>query len=157
MHGGVLISIETTLYVLGIVILSAFASSAIVCFIVSFVKTMGAYTTISIILGTLIGFLIGAYICIGDLPNSIQWIIKCFPCAHAAVLFRQLLMEEPIAEGFAGLPDETLLEFKTSVGVIFEYGDWRPKMWFHILVLIGSGVIFYVLAIINMSRKVKKY
>lgn len=156
-QGGNFISAKTMFCILGVVILSSFSSSAIVCFIVSFVKTISTYTMISIILGTLVGFLIGAYICIGDLPNGVQWVIKCFPCAHAAVLFRQLLMKEPIEEGFTDLPIEYLTEFKTTVGVVFEFGDWQPEIWFHILVLLGSGIVFYILAIINMSRKVKKY
>lgn len=156
-NGGEIVSFVTILKILGVILLSSFASSAMVCFIVSFIRTSNAYTTISIILGTLIGFLVGAYICIGDLPNGVQWVIKCFPCAHAAVLFRQLLMADGMASGFANLPDTALAEFKNEVGVIFEYGQWKPEAWFHVLILLGTGVIFYLLAIINMSRKVKKY
>ncbi len=156
-NGGEIVSFLTTLKIIGVILLSSFASSAMVCFVVSFVKTSNTYTTISIILGTLIGFLVGAYICIGDLPNGVQWVIKCFPCAHAAVLFRQLLMGEAMAEGFADLPETALTEFKNTVGVTFEYGDWKPEMWFHIVVLIATGIVFYLLAIINMSRKAKKY
>ncbi len=88
-NGGEIASLMTIVKVLGAILLSSFASSAMVCFIVSFVKTSNTYTMISIILGTLIGFLVGAYVCIGDLPSSVQWVIKLFPCAHAATLFRQ--------------------------------------------------------------------
>lgn len=156
-NGGEVASFVTIVKVLGVIFLSSFASSAMVCFIVSFVKTINTYTTISIILGTLIGFLIGAYICIGDLPAGVQWVIKCFPCAHAAVLFRQLLMADGMAAGFADLPASALTEFKNTVGVTFEYGSWTPGVWFHIVVLVGTGVLFYLLAIISMSRKAKKY
>lgn len=156
-NGGEFASFIAIMKVLGVILLSSFASSAMVCFIVSFVKTSNTYTTISIILGTLIGFLVGAYICIGDLPEGVQWVIKCFPCAHAAVLFRQLLMADGMATGFADLPDTALTEFQNKVGVTFEYGNWKPEVWFHVLVLIGTGIVFYLLAIINMSRKAKKY
>ena len=156
-NGGELLDPVTICKVFGAILLSAFASSAMVCFIISFVKTGNTYTTISIILGTLIGFLIGAYICIGDMPEGVQWVIKCFPCAHAAVLFRQLLMADGMAEGFADLPDQALTEFKETTGVTFRYSDWQPEMWFHVVVLVGTGVLFYLLAIINMSRKAKKY
>lgn len=156
-NGGELLDFVTICKVFGVILLSAFASSAMVCFIISFVKTGNSYTTISIILGTLIGFLIGAYICIGELPNGVQWVIKCFPCAHAAVLFRQLLMGGGMAEGFADLPASARTEFEETIGVVFHYGDWQPEMWFHIVVLVGTGILFYLLAIINMSRKAKKY
>ncbi len=112
---------------------------------------------ISIILGTLIGFLVGAYICIDDLPEGIQWVIKCLPCAHAAVLFRQLLMADGMAAGFANLSDTALTGFQSKVGVTFEYGDWNPEVWFQVLVLIGTGIVFYLLAIIYMPRKAEKY
>ena len=66
-------------------------------------------------------------------------------------------MADGMTTGFADLPDTALAEFQKKVGVTFEYGDWNPGAWFHVLVLIGTGIIFYLLAIINMSRKVKKY
>lgn len=156
-NGGNLADFTTIIKVLGVILLSSFSSSAMVCFIVSFVKNMSTYTTISIILGTLIGFLVGAYVCIGDLPTGVQWVIKCFPCAHSAVLFRQLLMADGINSGFSDLSDNVLTKFLNQVGAIFEYGDWKPKMWFHVSVLIVTGILFYLLAIINMSRKAKKY
>ena len=156
-NGGELASFVIVMKVLGVILLSSFASSAMVCFIVSFVKTTNTYITISIILGTLIGFLVGAYICIGELPEGVQWVIKCFPCAHAAVLFRQILMADGMAIGFANLPDSALVEFQNKVGMTFEYGNWCPEAWFYVLVLIGTGILFYLLAIINMSRKPKNY
>ena len=154
--GGKLLAFGTALKVLGVIALSSFASSALVCFIVSFVRSANTYTTISIILGTLIGFLIGAYVCIGDLSVGVQWIIKCFPCAHSAVLFRQLLMGDAMAEGFANLPPSQRAAFEKEIGVVLQYDDWTPAPWFHILILVGTGILFYLLAIINMSRKLKK-
>ena len=56
--GGELLGALTYLKIFGVMLLSSFASSAMVCFIVSFMRTMASYTTVSIILGTLIGFLV---------------------------------------------------------------------------------------------------
>lgn len=155
--GGEMVGFMTLLKLLGVILLSSFASSAMVCFIVSFVKTGNTYTTISIILGTLIGFLIGAYVAMGELPGGVQWVIKCFPCAHAAVLFRQLLMGDAMDAGFAELPELQRTVFEKEVGVTFDYGDWTAEPWLHILVLVGTGILFYLLAIVSMSRKAKKY
>lgn len=160
--GGEMVGFLTLLKLLGVILLSSFASSAMVCFIISFVKTGNTYTTISIILGTLIGFLIGAYVPMGELPEGVQWVVKCFPCAHAAVLFRQLLMGSAMDAGFVLSPKMEYPElqrtvFENEVGVTFEYGSWTAEPWFHILVLVATGVLFYLLAIISMSRKAKKY
>ena len=52
--GGELLGVLTYLKIFGVMLLSSFASSAMVCFIVSFMRTMASYTTVSIILGTLV-------------------------------------------------------------------------------------------------------
>lgn len=155
--GGELVEFTVMMKVLGIILLSSFASSAMVCFIVSFLRTSTAYTTVSIILGTLIGFLVGAYIPLGELPNGVQWVVKCFPCAHAATLFRQLLMGKAIDAGFANLPASSYNDFKLELGVTFKYGDWVSEPWLHIVVLVATGIIFYVLALLSLSRKRKHY
>ncbi|HIT02186.1 MAG TPA: ABC transporter permease [Candidatus Enterenecus merdae] len=156
-RGGTWISPATLLQVLGVILLSCFASSAMVCFLISFLKTGGAYTTASILLGTLIGFLVGAYISVGALPAGVQWVIKCFPCAHAAVLFRQLLMGPGLQVDFAQLPEQALQEFEEQVGVTFRYGQYEAAWWVHALVLLATGVVFYLLAILKMSRRLRQY
>jgi len=157
LNGGEAASLMTHLKVLGVILLSSFASSAMVCFVVSFIKTGNTYTTVSIILGTLIGFLVGAYLPIGTLPEGVRWVIKCFPCAHAAVVFRQLLMHDGLTASFAALPESAREEFEKQIGVTFDFGSWQPEIGFHLLVLAGTGILFYLLAILNMSRKQKKY
>lgn len=152
-NGGSIADAASMLKILGVILISSFASSAMVCFIISFVKTTNAYTTISIILGTLIGFLVGAYVTIGSLPNGVQNVIRFFPCAHAAALFRQILMKDSMVSGFEGLSSAHLADFQESVGVVLKYGDHIAEPWVHILVLAGTGLVFYMLAILNMSRK----
>lgn len=155
-QGGSLLPILDMLKVLGVIFLSSFASSAIVCFIIAFVRTVNAYTTISIILGTLIGFLIGAYVPIGDLPNGVQTVIRCFPCAHAASLFRQIMMAPSMDPSFASLPAEAKSEFTKTLGVVFDFGGNTVEPWMSILFLAGTGIVFYLLAIVVLARKPKK-
>lgn len=155
-RGGSLLELVDILKVLGLILLSSFASSAMVCFIVSFIRSVNVYTTVSIILGTLIGFLIGAYVNMGGLSNVIQTIIRCFPPAHAASLFRQVLMGPSMSASFASMPPEAAVEFKESLGVVFHYGDKVAEPWINILVLVATGVVFYLLAIGNMARKPQK-
>ena len=61
------------------VLLSVLCGNAIVFFISVFVKTLNAFTSLSTVIGTLIGFLMGIYIPVGQLPDTVQWVIKCFP------------------------------------------------------------------------------
>jgi multidrug/hemolysin transport system permease protein len=63
-------------------------------YIVSWFKSINAFSTASSIVGTLIGFITGIYIPIGSVPEAVQMVIKIFPPSHAAVLFRSVMMEQ---------------------------------------------------------------
>ncbi|KRK18381.1 ABC transporter [Lactobacillus delbrueckii subsp. delbrueckii DSM 20074 = JCM 1012] len=60
--GGAVLDVGTLLKLFAVIVLSAFASSAIASFMISFLKTNSSYSAASTVVGTLIGFLVGAYI-----------------------------------------------------------------------------------------------
>lgn len=153
MIGGAVLDMDILLKLFGVIVLSAFASSAIASFIISFLKTNSAYSAASMIVGTLIGFLIGAYIPIGNLPENVQWLVKYFPCAHSAVLYRQLLMESSIKENFANQPTAVLKETKEILGVVFVYNGHTASVWMSVAALLITGVVFYLLAVLVLIRK----
>jgi multidrug/hemolysin transport system permease protein len=155
-NGGEIMPAMSILKTLGLILLSVLASSSLVFFIVSFFESNNAFATASTILGTLIGFLTGVYIPIGDLPDYVQAVIKVFPVSHAGVLFRKVLMEQPMEITFAGVPQEYVTDFQSEMGVILQYGDYTADVWVHIAVLIATVIVFYGLAIFNVSRKKAK-
>lgn len=153
MIGGAVLDMDILLKLFGVIVLSAFASSAIASLIISFLKTNSAYSAASMIVGTLIGFLVGAYIPIGNLPENVQWLVKYFPCAHSAVLYRQLLMESSIKENFANQPTAVLKETKEILGVVFVYNGHTASAWMSVVALLITGVVFYLLAVLVLIRK----
>ena len=153
MIGGAVLDMDILLKLFGVIVLSAFASSALASFIISFLKTNSAYSAASMIVGTLIGFLVGAYIPIGNLPENVQWLVKYFPCAHSAVLYRQLLMESSIKENFANQPTAVLKETKEILGVVFVYNGHTASAWMSVAALLITGVVFYLLAVLVLIRK----
>ena len=154
-NGGEFLSAMNLLKVLGIMLLSVVSSSALVFFIVSFFYTTQSFATASTVLGTLIGFITGVFIPIGTLPSVIQWIVMIFPVSHSALLFRQVFMESPMDVSFAGAPPDVVASFNHEMGVTFTYGDFTPGFEFSVAVLIITAVLFYALAILNLSRKNK--
>ncbi len=154
-NGGTLISFSTFIKVLGILILSTFANTSIMLFIVSFFNSNNAFSTASTIIGTIIGFLTGIYLPIGQLPKGMQWVIKLFPPSHSAALFRQVMMEEPMAVSFAGAPEAVVTEFKEAMGVIYKMGDYEVSELTSILIIAGVGVIFFFLSLLKLSQKKK--
>lgn len=154
--GGAWLGAVATLKALGIIMVAAFMSCGIVFFIDSFFYTTSAFTSASTVLGTLIGFLTGMYIPIGSLPQGVQWVVRLFPVTHTAALMRQVMMETPIAYSFAGIPESHVADFKELTGVSLVYGEYTATPLVHLLVLVGTGLLFFTLAVLNISRKSKK-
>jgi len=152
-YGGEILPIESIFKVLGLIVLSVLTGSSMVLFMVSFFKSQNAFATASTILGTLIGFLTGIYIPIGSLPEAVQYVIKVFPISHAGALFRQIMMEVPMSTAFANAPESVIANFKNTLGVTYKFGDYVACPTTSILVLCATVVIFYCLAILNISRK----
>lgn len=143
----------TVLKVLGIIVLAVLSSGAMVLFISSLLKTNGAFVNVSILMGTLIGFITGMYLPIGILSDKVQWLVKCFPVSHASVLLRQVMMEGQMKITFDGAPAAAAEGFREDMGVVFTYGDVTGTAGLHIVVLIATTVIFFIFAMFNMSRK----
>jgi multidrug/hemolysin transport system permease protein len=151
--GGTMFTGIQFLKIFGLILLSTFSNTALVLFFVSFFQSNNAFSIASTIIGTIIGFMTGIYIPIGQLPESVQMVIKLFPPSHSALLLRQVIMEDAITTGFAGAPAEVVDGFKQMLGVTFQVGDKMVTPMTSILVLIGAGILFLGLALLNLSRK----
>ncbi len=154
-YGGQLLSALSALKVLGVMLLSVLSSTAMILFMVSFFKSSNAFATASSLLGTLIGFLTGVYIPMGQLPEAVQSIVKFFPVSHASLLFRQVMMDAPMQAAFAGAPETSAREFQKMMGVSFQIGGAQVSMLTSILVLLGTALVFFLLSTWNLSRKRK--
>jgi len=154
-YGGEILPTESILKVLGLILLSVLAGSSMAFFMVSFFKSQNAFATASTIIGTLIGFLTGIYIPIGSLPEAVQYVIKVFPISHAGALFRQIMMSVPMAEAFKGAPQSYIDSFNSTMGVTYQFGNQTISASTSIFILVGTAVVFYGLAILNISRKNK--
>ncbi len=153
--GGTLLSPINALKTLGLIVLNTLCSSSIVLFLISFMKSSNAFATASTILGTLIGFLTGIYLPIGQLPEAVQMVVKVFPVSHGAALLRQVMMEAPLADAFSGVPAEAVAEFEQAMGVRLFFGDTAVPPLVGILILLATTLVFYGLSILNLSRKTK--
>ncbi|NCB52061.1 MAG: ABC transporter permease [Clostridia bacterium] len=152
-NGGELMALLVLLKVLGLVVLSTVANSALVLFMVTFFNSSNAFATASTILGTLIGFLTGVYLPIGILPEAVQWIVKCFPVSHAAALFRQVIMAAPIAATFNGAPEQMVTSFEKLMGVRFDFGGTAASPALSTAILLVTAAVFYLLSLLRLSRK----
>jgi len=141
------------LKVMGVLLLSVMLNAFMIFFFTMFIKTNQAFGAISTILGTLIGFMMGIYVPMGDLPGPIQTMIRLFPQSHTTVLFRQLFIDDIAYEAFSHIPPEYLQSFQEAKGVIYVINGHQLTMLDSVLVLAGSTVLFFILSVLRMKRR----
>ena len=150
LFGGHFLSLAGILKVLGVIILSVSASSAMVFFMVSTIKSPNAFGTLSTVIGSLIGFLAGIYVPIGNLPEAIQQLVKIVPVSHGAAALRQVMMQEAIP--LEQIPEDV----KIFMGIQFHYGGEVMPFWAHLAILAATFVVFYALSVMLMRTRKNK-
>lgn len=137
--------------------LTSLSNTALVLFIVSFLTTEKAYSAVTGVLSALIGFITGIYLPVGSLPEGVQYVVKCFPPSHSAVLFRQVLCENSLKDCADKFPKEAqadaLAELKETLGIVFNFGDNECASWVSLAIIAGALVGFSILAVVNLNRK----
>lgn len=148
--GGEFLSLISLLKVIGITLLCVLSSSLLMLFIVSFIKNEQTYSLASTIVGTMIGFVTGAYIPIGIMPKTLQIVSNVLPVSQGASLLRKVFLEGPLNEVFKDT--NVLNEYSKSQGVDLYLGDYELTFDFMILFIIGSIIIFSIFNIIRFSK-----
>jgi multidrug/hemolysin transport system permease protein len=153
-NGGSLPGAADLARLLPTMVLSVLSGNAIVFFISVFIKSQNAFVALSTVVGTLIGFLMGIYIPVGQFPAAVQWVIKCFPMSHAASMFRMALADGELSALFANAPPEVLSDFRETYGIVYSYGGYVSGFWFSAAVLAATAAVFYALSLIAMRKSV---
>lgn len=151
--GGKALSPYAFVQMIGIILLTVMSACAMLFWIASFLQSQNAFSTISTIIGTLIGFLTGIYIPIGSLPDAVQSVIKWFPISHAAALARQVMTEDAMSVSFADAPPDAVRQFKLDFGILYQIGDSPVSPSMSILFLAITGLAFFGLSLLRFKRK----
>jgi len=153
--GGSLLSLEAALKVIGLLILTVLLASAMNMLFVLFTNTVSAFSTLSTIIGTLIGFLAGVYVPIGVLPTFAQNLIMVFPISHSSLLLRDAFMADSLNKVFAGVPVEYIEQYKITFGIMYEMNGSILPTSSSLAVIIGSIIIFTIVSVIIFKKKNK--
>ena len=148
-------SVMDYLKIFGIVSLSTVLSAAIVLPILAFIRTSSAFTTLSTIVGTFIGFISGVYLSIGSVGKTLQQVMTWFPMTQVNALLKQVLMKDSIAQVFDSAPSSVVNEYKESYGVVLQNasGDHLSNQFMLIYI---SLIIVSLLTLYFFIKKVKK-
>lgn len=135
------------------IVINVFSSACFVFFIATFVHSTNAFSSISTIIGTLIGFIAGMYLPMGLLPNMVQKIVKLFPIVYGTSLMRGVYVKDAMENVFNGAPVEIINEYTDYMGITLSLGGQYINDTKKVLILLGSGFIFIVLSSIVLKKK----
>ena len=133
--------------------LTSFTSTAISYTIVSFLSSNGAFSAVSAIIGTLIGFLTGIYFPIGDVADPVQKLMTLFPLSHGASLYRKIFMADIIRTDFKAVPAKSLQLFTRTLGIDLFWEDRGLSALFSVGYLLVFGVMLTVLTGFMMKKR----
>ncbi len=142
---GVVIGVLAILRTVGWIILASVAFAALWAFVTSFVKTTGAFSALATIVGTVVGFLAGAYIAVGLFPVAARNIVNVLPFAQSAMLMRHELTADTLSTLVGG--DQHAIDFLNRYyGITAFVGDWEATVPVVAAILMACAVVFTALA-----------
>lgn len=143
------------LSILGVVTMGTVLSATIILPILAFIRTSSAFTTLSTIVGTFIGFISGVYLSIGSVGGSLQQVMTWFPLTQVNALLKQILMKDAINKVFDKAPTSIVTNYKESYGVILKNASGEhlssQSMFAYIFI-----IIVVLLGVDLMIKKIKK-
>lgn len=139
---------------LGYVVLSSVAFAALSSFVVTFLRSSGAFAALSTVVGTVIGFLAGAYIPVGTLPDAIVNGINALPFAQAAMLIRTPMTAQALS-ALAGDEQTAVDAVKAFYGITAHVGEFEVTSGLAVAVLVAVFVVFAALGTRQLARRIR--
>ncbi|UCR90035.1 ABC transporter permease [Mycetocola spongiae] len=138
----------------GITLLCCASFSALSAFIASLISSEGAFSALSTLVGTISGFLAGAYVPFGALPAAVGNVMTALPFAQAATLMRGPLTENTLATLTDSTPGAGA-EIGEYFGITASLGDLSLTPGLIVTYLIVLGVVFLGLASWRIGRSLR--
>ena len=153
--GGNLLGFADFIKVFAILLLSVTLASVFNVFIVQFVSTQNAFSTLGTLIGTGIGFLCGVYVPVGVLPSFAQNLVMYFPISHTTVLLRNTFMQNSISTIFDGVPAADVEAYKINYGVVYDINGHLLNSTTSITIIVVSIAVLTILSIMIFKKKNK--
>lgn len=150
---GVVIAVPEIARTLGWIVLSCLAFAALWAFIASFVRTTGAFSALATIVGTVIGFLAGAFIAVGLFPDVVRSIVSALPFAQSAMLMRRELTADTLAT-LVGGQQQAIDSLSSFYGITAFVGDWEVTVPIVVAILAACTVVFTSLAAWRIRKRI---
>lgn len=153
-QGSPMMTVSEAAQTLGYVALSSVAFAALSSFVVTFLRSSGAFAALSTVVGTVIGFLAGAYIPAGTLPDAIVNGINALPFAQSAMLIRTPMTAQALS-ALAGDEGQAVDAVKAFYGITAHVGEFDVTSGFAVAVLVAVFVVFAALGARQLARRIR--
>ena len=153
MQGGSFITIQDHIVFFGYLLVVVFFSVSLVFFLAQFVHSKSAYSGLSTVVGTLVGFLAAIYVPYGSLPEAAGNILKHTPLFAASSLFRDLFTKDIVKQTFDGVHNDVILEYREFMGIVIVNNDVVTTHMQQILFLLISGIILLIFSFFMMQKR----
>lgn len=130
---------------IGWIILSCVAFAALWAFVASVIRTTGAFSGLATIVGTIIGFLAGAFIAVGLFPEGVRAVVNALPFAQSAMLIRREFTADSLT-ALVGDEVEAIDQLSAYFGITASVGGVEITVWLVVVSLVAYSVIFTGLA-----------
>lgn len=154
MVSGVTLGVPEVARSVGWILLSTATFTALWACVVSFLRTSGSFSAVSTIVGSASGFLAGAYISVGLLPESVRSIVSALPFAQSAMLLRSEFTHAAASR----LTDDDPLainRLNDFYGVTLSVGTWDVPAWSAIGLLALLAVGLTLLAAARIRSRIR--
>lgn len=142
---GVWLTVPAIATSFGVLVLCCAAFTALAAFGASFLRTTGAYSAFATVLGTILGFVAGAYIPVGSLPDGVASSINALPFAQGAMLLRRTFTHETLTAVTGGNVQATA-DLRDFYGIDLFVGSAEVSVWLAVGVLVLVAVGFAALS-----------
>ena len=148
-NGGEFLNLVNTIKILIGILFSVFSIASFFLFALLFVNSEKTASTITTVVGTLIGFIAGVYVPIGAMPEFIQKSMRLLPINHLTTMFKQIFVEKP-SNLLIQNPEE-LLEFNKFLGNVVYINDTKITYNMTLIILGISSIFFFICALIKIK------
>lgn len=132
------------LKLVGMIAANSFTYATLMYLVASLVKSNGAWGGIGTIIGTLVGFLGGIYLPVGQLSGAIAAIMKSTPVIYGTALFRKEMTAAILEDTFQGIPGEVVTEFNRVMGSELTIGSHTLTAPEELGILLACGAVFLI-------------
>ena len=158
--GNLHLTVVSILLLYLVTIVGSASSTILMMVVTSFFKTSSSLGAFSGIISAAIGFVIGAYIPLGNFSKTIQGVLTIVPGSHIACIYRNLLMSGTLNSINSSLNGIDGGAFNDMIHELFAFKlnlfSYQTSMLFMCLYSVGSIVIGLILNVLLYRRAQKR-